>query len=75
MWVRSQGLKVGAAACMVPAIMAADGHFRAGAARTGKKKNIKQKGSQRGFVTHTVYSAKSTGWHGQRLLKEQLTQK
>lgn len=40
-----------------------------------KTKHIKQKGSQRGFVTHTVYSAKSTGWHGQRLLKEQLTQK
>lgn len=43
--MRSQGLKVGAAACMVPAIMAADGHFRAGAARTVKKnKTHKTKG-------------------------------
>lgn len=47
-------LKWGASACIVPAIMAADGHFRA-VGRPGRERTVKTKNKRVtvGFVTDT----------------------
>lgn len=43
---------MGASACKVPAIMAADGHLRA-VGRPGRERRVKTKGVTTGFVTDT----------------------